>query len=57
MMEILSSVFIETVQVFLARMVDIDDVILNTLGGVIGYVLFLLLRKIAPGFVEKVKNV
>lgn len=53
----LSSVFIETVQVFLARMVDIDDVILNTLGGVIGYVIFLLLRKIVPGFVEKIKNV
>ncbi|MBE7065849.1 MAG: VanZ family protein [Ruminococcaceae bacterium] len=51
----LSSVFIETVQIFLSRMVDIDDVILNTLGGVVGYLLFILLMKSAPKFVEKVK--
>lgn len=50
------SAFIETIQIFLPRMVDIDDVILNTAGGFIGYALFVLLQKFAPGFVIKVKN-
>lgn len=34
------SVFIEFIQFFIGRSVDIDDVILNTLGGVIGYFIF-----------------
>ena len=57
LMSFLSSAVIETIQMFLPRMVDIDDVILNTLGGFIGFLLYLLMRKAAPKFVEKVKNV
>jgi len=52
-----ASAVIETIQLFLPRMVDVDDVILNTLGGFIGFSLYLLTRKAAPKFVERVKNV
>ncbi len=36
------SLFIECFQLFIGRSVDVDDVILNTLGGAIGYLLFAL---------------
>ena len=42
------SVFVECGQFFLMRQSDIDDVILNALGALLGYWIFLLLRKIAP---------
>ena len=38
---------IEIIQLFLSRGSDIDDVILNVLGGMVGYGLFLLLRRVA----------
>ena len=38
-----SSCLIEFFQLFIGRSVDVDDVILNTLGGVLGYLLFALL--------------
>lgn len=37
------SCLIEFFQLFIGRSVDVDDVILNTLGGVLGYLLFALL--------------
>lgn len=40
-----SSCMIEFLQLFLGRSVDVDDVILNTLGGLLGYLLFCLLPK------------
>ncbi len=42
------SLFVEFGQFFLMRQSDIDDVILNVLGALLGYWAFLLLRKIAP---------
>lgn len=45
------SFFIETAQLFVARGTDIDDLILNTIGGLAGYGLFLLVRRQEPGFV------
>ena len=42
------SVFVEVGQFFLMRQSDIDDVLLNALGALFGYWVFLLLRKIAP---------
>lgn len=48
-----ASFFIEFVQFFIGRSSDIDDVILNTLGALIGYWLFLLLRRLAPRFTRK----
>lgn len=38
---------IECLQLFLSRSVDVDDVILNLLGGVLGYLLFALGRAVA----------
>ncbi len=49
----LSSVFIEFVQFFIGRSSDIDDVILNTAGALIGFWVFWLLRAISPRFTEK----
>ena len=47
------SLFIETFQLFVARGTDVDDLILNTLGGLMGHGLFLLLRRLDPGFVGR----
>ncbi len=46
------SFFIETTQLFVARGTDVDDLILNTIGGLVGHGLFLLLRRSVPGFVN-----
>lgn len=43
------SSLIEFLQLFLGRSVDVDDVILNVLGGFVGYVLFCLLPKKIKG--------
>lgn len=47
------SFLIETSQLFVARGTDVDDLILNALGGLMGHGLFLLLRRKAPRLVEK----
>ena len=49
------SLFIEFVQFFLGRQCEIDDLICNTIGAVLGYVLYLLIKKVFPGFIEKGK--
>lgn len=36
--------FIESVQLFIGRQVDVDDLILNAIGSLMGYILFLLGR-------------
>ena len=41
-------IFIEAVQLFIGRSVDIDDVLLNFLGGMLGGLLYFLLAKIFP---------
>ena len=48
-----TSLFIEVAQYFLMRSTDIDDVILNTLGALCGWWLYLLLRRACPRFTEK----
>ena len=40
-----ASCLIEFLQLFLGRSVDVDDVILNTLGGLLGYLLFCFIPK------------
>ena len=39
------SLLIEFLQLFLGRSVDVDDLILNTLGGLMGYILFCLIPR------------
>lgn len=49
------SLFIEVAQLLLPRATDVDDLILNTLGGVLGYLFYRLVQKIAPGFATAFK--
>ena len=48
-----SSASIEFIQFFIGRSTDIDDLILNTVGALVGYWLFFLLRAVFPQFIEK----
>lgn len=50
-----TSFTIEFVQFFIGRSTDIDDVILNTTGAVMGYALYWALTKIWPGVGTKCK--
>lgn len=49
----LASLFIETCQLFLARGTDVDDLILNTFGALLGAILFKIIQRYCKGFVEK----
>lgn len=49
------SLFTEVGQYFLMRYASIDDVLLNTLGTVLGYVFYLALQKICPKFTSSFK--
>ena len=40
------ALLIETLQYFIGRSADIDDVIINTVGGIFGYLCFMLYAKI-----------
>lgn len=48
-----TSVLVECGQYLVVRTTDIDDVILNTLGALCGYWIYLLLRRLFPGFLNK----
>ena len=50
------SFFIEEFQLFVSRGTDVDDLILNTLGGLMGYGCFLLVRKWDPGLISRCKK-
>ena len=50
---LISSVSIEFVQLAIGRVFDVDDVILNVLGGILGFILYKILSKIIP---EKLKK-
>lgn len=50
----LFSLFIEITQIFIGRYTDIDDLILNTLGVFLGYLTFLLVKKIRSAFHLKI---
>ena len=45
-LSIISSLSIESIQFLIGRVFDVDDILLNVLGGTIGAVLFILLDKI-----------
>ena len=51
------SVFVEACQIPQNRGTDIDDVILNTVGGIAGYVLFVIINKLFDQFGAKCKIV
>ena len=43
---IVTTVSIEIIQYYIGRTFDIDDIILNTFGGIIGYIIYKLIHKI-----------
>ncbi len=47
------SAFIEITQIFLPRSTDVDDLLLNTLGTFIGWMIFYTIRQKAPGLIRK----
>lgn len=51
-----TSFIIELSQGFFGRDGNIDDLLCNTLGTVAGFLIFMLIRKIFPSFVERCKN-
>lgn len=51
------SILIEVTQLLLPRATDIDDVILNTFGTFLGYLVFLLIKSVLPEFFEKFKQI
>ena len=52
-----SSLGVEVIQFFIGRGSDIDDIILNTLGTLCGWWIFLLLRRIMPNLLSKFRCV
>lgn len=49
-----TSLIIELTQLFLARGTDVDDLILNTIGAVLGYLVFIIFEKLLGGYIEEV---
>jgi len=54
---IICSLTIEIVQLSIGRVFDVDDILLNLIGGVIGYLLYKLLRYISNKLPKWLKNV
>jgi len=50
------SFIVEFVQFFIGRTCETDDLICNTLGAVVGYLLYLLIKKLFPKLVENGKK-
>lgn len=56
LLSLLASLTIETVQLAIGRVFDVDDIILNTLGGFLGGLIFYFVNKVklkAPKFCQK----
>ncbi len=53
---LIASISIEVVQLLIGRVFDVDDIILNILGGLLGYFIYFILKRIGerlPSFVRK----
>lgn len=48
-----ASLVVELTQILIGREFEMDDLLCNTLGAVMGYLLYLLIKKLFPKFVEK----
>lgn len=53
---LITSTTIELIQMGIGRSFDIDDIILNVLGGLIGYIFYKVLEKIFAKYSDKFKN-
>ena len=56
---IATTTFIETIQYFIGRSADIDDVIMNTIGGVLGYLCFIIAEKLQTviSYKKRIKDI
>ncbi len=52
-----ASLFIEITQLFLPRSTDIDDLILNTAGAALGFLIYRLLHRRFGGFIDRFSTV
>ncbi len=51
-----ASVSIETTQLLIGRVFDIDDIMLNIIGGMIGFFIYSFIRKVGQALPDKLKN-
>ncbi len=51
-----ASVSIETTQLLIGRVFDIDDIMLNIIGGMIGFFIYSFIRKVGQVLPDKLKN-
>jgi len=49
----LISFLVEFVQFFIGRSTDIDDIILNTTGALLGYWCYFILKLLSPAWIDK----
>ena len=56
LLTIIASLSIESVQMLIGRVFDIDDIILNLIGGIIGFYILVLLRKIGDSLPRFMKS-
>lgn len=52
----IASLSIETTQLWIGRIFDVDDIILNVVGGMIGYILYYTVNKICSLYPKILKN-
>ena len=50
LLTIIASISIEVVQLIIGRVFDVDDIILNIIGGLVGYYIYAVLREINNKF-------
>ena len=50
LLSLIASIAIEVVQLLIGRVFDIDDILLNLVGGAIGYSIYNVMRKIGERF-------
>lgn len=56
LLTVIASLAIETVQMCIGRVFDVDDILLNVIGGLVGYVIYNIIRKIANRFPKLCTN-
>lgn len=56
LLTLIASISIESVQMLIGRVFDIDDILLNLVGGIIGFYIFALLRKIGDSLPKFMKS-
>lgn len=53
---LIASVAIETVQMCIGRVFDVDDILLNVIGGTIGFIIYSIMSKISNKYQKLFKN-